>query len=178
VTKVIGVDGVFIRANLYSACIGTVGATGCYGDDPASPCPCFPAVPAGGPGRGCPNSVEPRGALLVGLGNASLADDSVVLQAQGMPNSSCLYFQGAGFNNVLFGDGKRCVAGQTVRLDTKNNICNTSEYPVGPDLPISVKGLITVPGIRTYQVWYRNAANFCTPATFNLTNSLSINWMP
>ncbi len=178
VTKVIGVDGVFVRMNLEPTCISTVGATACYGDDPGSPCPCFPGVPAGGPGRGCPNSVEPRGAMLVGFGTASLANDTVVLQGLGMPNSSCLYFQGAGFNNVLFGDGKRCVAGATIRLGTTSNICNSSQYPAGSDPPISVQGNITVPAIRTYQVWYRNAAAFCTAATFNLTNSLSINWMP
>jgi len=178
VTKVVGIDGWTVRANLSPPCSSTVGATACYGDDPGSPCPCFPGVPAGGPGRGCPNSVEPRGALLVGVGNASLANDTVVLQATGMPNSSCLYFQGATFNNVLFGDGKRCVSGQTIRLGTKTNICNASQYPSGSDQPISVKGMITVPGIRTYQVWYRNSAAFCTASTFNLTNSLSINWLP
>ncbi len=26
--------------------------------------------------------------------------------------------------------------------------------------------------------WYRNAAAFCTPSTFNLTNGLSITWVP
>jgi len=176
VTKVLGVDEVFVRANLAPLCTGTLGASGCYGDDPGSPCPCFPGVPAGGPGRGCPNSVEALGAMLVGFGTASIANDTVVLQAQGMPNSSCLYFQGAGFNNVLFGDGKRCTAGATIRLGTTSNLCNSSQYPAGSEAPISVQGNITAPGIRTYQVWYRNAANFCTSSTFNLTNSLSINW--
>jgi hypothetical protein len=31
-------------------------------------------------------------------------------------------------------------------------------------------------GLRTYQVWYRNAANFCTSSTFNLTNGVAIQW--
>jgi hypothetical protein len=29
-----------------------------------------------------------------------------------------------------------------------------------------------------YQVWYRNASAFCTPATFNLTNGLRVTWVP
>ncbi len=176
VTKVIGVDDFWVRVNLAPTCINMVGATACYGDDPGSPCPCFPAVPVGASGRGCPNSVEPRGALLVAFGTASIANDSVVLQGLGMPNSSCLYFQGASFAPVPFGDGKRCASGSTIRLGTTANICNASQYPAGVDDPISVQGFITSPAIRTYQVWYRNAAAFCTSSTFNLTNSVSINW--
>jgi hypothetical protein len=39
-----------------------------------------------------------------------------------------------------------------------------------------VRGAVTSPGTRSYQVWYRNAAAFCTPSTFNLTNGTSIVW--
>jgi hypothetical protein len=35
-----------------------------------------------------------------------------------------------------------------------------------------------VPGVRTYQAWYRNAAVFCTASTFNLSNGYSITWTP
>ncbi|MCY2959186.1 MAG: hypothetical protein NTY35_03390 [Planctomycetota bacterium] len=31
---------------------------------------------------------------------------------------------------------------------------------------------------RSDQVWYRNAAAFCTASTFNLTNGLSAVWVP
>jgi hypothetical protein len=41
-----------------------------------------------------------------------------------------------------------------------------------------VKGLITAPGTRTYQVWYRNATVFCNPETFNVTNGWEIVWAP
>jgi hypothetical protein len=43
---------------------------------------------------------------------------------------------------------------------------------------VSVRGLITTPGTRTYQVWYRNSAAFCTASTFNLTNGVEITWNP
>jgi hypothetical protein len=33
-------------------------------------------------------------------------------------------------------------------------------------------------GVRTYQAWYRNAAAFCSAATFNLTNAVEVTWTP
>jgi hypothetical protein len=93
-----------------------------------------------------------------------------------------LYFQGtaqggAGLGTV-FGDGLRCAAGSVTRLGTKNNALGVSTYPVAGDLSVSVKGLITLPGTRYYQVWYRNAAAFCSASTFNLTNGLTVVWNP
>jgi hypothetical protein len=43
---------------------------------------------------------------------------------------------------------------------------------------LSVRGMITSPGTREYQVWYRNSAAFCAPETFNLTNGWEIAWLP
>jgi hypothetical protein len=37
---------------------------------------------------------------------------------------------------------------------------------------------VTAAGTRTYQVWYRNAAAFCTASTFNLTNGWRTTWGP
>jgi hypothetical protein len=99
-----------------------------------------------------------------------------------MPNSSALYFQGtaqAGSGaGTAFGDGLRCAAGSVIRLGTKNNVAGTSSYPVGGDTSISVRGAVTAGATRYYQVWYRNAAAFCTTSTFNLTNGLSVTWAP
>jgi hypothetical protein len=30
--------------------------------------------------------------------------------------------------------------------------------------------------VRMYQVWYRNAAAFCTSSTFNLSNGYRVVW--
>jgi hypothetical protein len=30
--------------------------------------------------------------------------------------------------------------------------------------------------VRVYQVWYRNAVDFCTSATFNLTGAIALTW--
>ncbi|MBL8862179.1 MAG: hypothetical protein JNK02_09215 [Planctomycetes bacterium] len=151
-------------------------ATGyCFGDTAAA-CPCGNA---GAAGNGCANSIFAAGANLTASGNAQVSADSVVLTGTNMPNSSVLYFQGTTQVQAVFGDGLRCVAGAVIRLSIKSNVGNTSSFPVGIDPPLSVAGLIPAAGgTRHYQGWYRDAAPFCTPATFNLTNGITITWTP
>jgi hypothetical protein len=76
----------------------------------------------------------------------------------------------------VFGDGLRCASGTIVRLKTVVNAGGASQYPEVGDPSVSIKGTIATPGTRTYQVWYRNAAAFCTPSTFNLTNGVEVAW--
>jgi formylglycine-generating enzyme required for sulfatase activity len=155
----------------------SVGTPYCFGDGTGTPCPCGNN---GLPGNGCASSVNPNGANLSASGNAYISFDSLVLSGSGMPNSSALYFQGTtqanGGLGSLFGDGLRCAGGSITRLGTKTNVAGASQYPASGDPAISVRGLVTSPGTRTYQVWYRNAAVFCVSSTFNLTNGLSVTW--
>jgi hypothetical protein len=151
----------------------------CFGDGSGTACPC---ANAGANGNGCASSVSAGGAHLGSTGSASIANDTFVLQGTAMPNSSALYFQGtsrtaAGAGSV-FGDGLRCAGGTIVRLGSKLNAGGASAYPVGADTRISIKGGNVAGGVRDYQVWYRNAAAFCTPSTFNLTNGLEVTWTP
>ena len=95
-----------------------------------------------------------------------------------MPNSGALYYQGTTQIDTSFGDGKRCVGGTIVRIGTKLNTGGTSQYPAGNDTLISVRGMNAPGAVRNYQVWYRNAAPFCTPSTFNLTNAVKVTWVP
>jgi hypothetical protein len=122
------------------------------------------------------------GGMLGSFGATSLSHDQFVLVGGGMPNAPALYFQGTGviFGGAggVFGDGLRCVAGIVIRLGIKHNVGNQSHYPETGDPAVHVRGLIAVPGLRHYQVWYRNAASFCTASTFNLTNGLSVTWLP
>jgi YVTN family beta-propeller protein len=151
----------------------------CSGDGSATPCPCGNA---GANGNGCASSVNANGARLAATGSASIAADSLVLGGSGMPNSSALYFQGTmqlnGGAGAVFGDGLRCVSGTVVRLGTQANIAGASGYPVGADQPVSVRGGCSVGDVRDYQVWYRNAAVYCTSGTFNLSNGLQLTWYP
>jgi hypothetical protein len=99
-----------------------------------------------------------------------------------MPDSSALYFQGTaqtpGGAGVPFGDGLRCAAGSILRLAPKSNSGGSSTYPQIGDLAVSVKGSLAAGATRHYQIWYRNAAAFCNPQTFNLTNAASVVWAP
>ena len=97
-------------------------------------------------------------------------------------DSSALYFQGtgqiAGGAGSVFGDGLRCAGGAVLRLGTKFNVAGTSRYPVVGEQPVSVRGAVAAGDTRTYQTWYRNAADFCTTSTFNLTNGVEVTWSP
>ncbi len=149
----------------------------CFGDGTGLACPC---ANSGAAGNGCASSVNVNGGNLSSSGSASIGADTLVLLGSSMPSSSALYFQGtsvlgAGVG-VVFGDGLRCAGGTVIRLGTKTNVVGVSQYPVGLDQSISVRGLNSAGAFRIYQVWYRNAAAFCTASTFNLTNGVSVTW--
>jgi Tol biopolymer transport system component len=152
----------------------------CAGDGTATPCPCGNS---GVPGSGCATATEPDGGHLFALGTPSVSSDTFVLRGEGLPASYIVYFQGTiqangGAGNV-FGDGLLCAGGSIVRLGTKLSTGNVSGYPDDGELPISVKGSIPPGGgTRTYQGWFRASADFCTPATFNMTNGIQAVWQP
>ncbi len=150
----------------------------CFGDGSANACPCGNAS-APIEQAGCASSFG-TGGRLTAQGASSLTADTLVLRGAAMPNSSALYFQGtsaqSGGAGVAFGDGLRCAGGSVIRLGTKSNAGGASQYPVAGDASVSVRGLVTAPGSRVYQIWYRNSAAFCTSATFNLSNGLLVTW--
>ncbi len=166
------IAGSFNISETGTAC-GSVGVPYCFGDGTGTACPC---ANNGAAGNGCANSVNANGANLTTSGNSSLANDTLVLQGSGMPNASCLYFQGTSQINAVFGDGLRCAGGVVTRLGTKTNVAGASQYPTAGNPSVSVKGAVTTPGTRAYQTWYRNAAAFCTTSTFNLTNGVLVTW--
>lgn len=146
----------------------------CFGDS-SQPCPCASSQNS----AGCTNSLGTGGQLSVS-GTASLSNDTLVLSGAGMPDAPALYFQGGDFFNygTAFGDGVLCVAGALRRLGILQNVSGSSQYPDAGDAPVSVQGLVTTTGLRYYQTWYRNAADFCTLARSNLTNAMAIEWGP
>jgi len=164
---------------------GTIGTSFCPGDGSGSVlCPCDPGQ-SGNPGEGCANSTG-RGALLGASGISSVSNDQAVLRVEGVPATvSCLFFQGNvkqnGGNGAQFGDGLVCVASSVIRLGTRNAVAGIAQYgyQIGADIPISIRGNIPAVGAtRHYQVWYRNAAAFCTASTFNLSNGHTLQWTP
>jgi hypothetical protein len=167
----------FAEIELYA---GQAGTGYCFGDGSGNACPCGNNSPAGGQ-SGCLNSVG-TGGKLEASGIPSIANDSVLLSGSQMANSSALFYQGTtqttGGLGAPFGDGLRCASGSVIRLGIEQNVAGASHFPGAGNPAVSVKGQIAAPGTRTYQVWYRNAAAFCNPETFNLTNGWSLTWTP
>lgn len=145
----------------------------CFGT--ATNCPCGNS---GGVNAGCENSFGTGGGKLTGSGLPQLSSDTVVLSATQLPpTTTALFFQGSSaLNGLAFGDGLRCAGSNTLRLGTKVASGGACSYPQAGDPSVSVRGQVTSIGTRAYQLWYRNAAAFCTAATFNLTNGVSILW--
>jgi hypothetical protein len=149
----------------------------CFGDGSSFACPC---VPNGAVGNGCPNSVSPLGANLIGAGANSITADTLVLSGSGMPpTSTCLYFQGTPqLTPGTLGDGLECVGANLIRLGIKTNVAGVSAFPSAGDPSISVRGGALVGNVIQYQTLYRDAASFCTSATFNVTNAVTVLWEP
>lgn len=153
----------------------------CFGDGTGSPCPCGNS---GASGHGCGNSANASGAVLTWSGNASIANDTLVLHGSGMPSNatpSAIYIQGTEQDSLGIGtpvqDGLRCVIGNLVRLGTRPNPGGQSQFPDVGTPSISVRGGVMTPGTYRYQVYYRNAAAaFCPPGTANWTNGVEVPW--
>lgn len=149
----------------------------CFGDGSAAPCPCGNAS-ASQEGAGCRHSGG-QGGVLRWEGDPSLSGDSLVLRGAVLPNQPALYFQGASSHTPLtFGDGIKCTGGPFVRLVTRASPSGLTSYPTPGEVPVSVRGMVLQPGPRYYQLHYRDPASFCTPAAFNYSNAVRIDWIP
>lgn len=162
--------------------VGTsAGTPFCFGDGTGTACPC---TNSGSPGHGCASSSIAAGGLLVGSGvpGASGATDTLILTASDIPGPA-LFFQGtspfAGGLGITFGDGLLCAGGTIVRLGVVFPTGTTASYPGGlTPLPIHTAGGTSAGDVRHYQAWYRDAATFCTSFTYNLTQGLTLTWLP
>lgn len=143
---------------------------------------------------GCPNSVWSEGASTHFAWNglwcsyASVVADQTTLPGSAAyelyvlnvpPGSAVVICQGTDQHAPTpFGDGLRCVGGSLIRIVSRNAPNGWLRYPEpGVEPPISIRGAIPPGGGgRYYQTIYRNAASFCTPATFNTTNGWGVSW--
>lgn len=149
----------------------------CFGDNTGTICPCAP----GTAGRGCANSGG-NGALLTSTGSNDVSTNNLVLTFAGaLPGSFAIFRQGTatlgGGLGVLSpgSDGLDCIGGTIVRIGR----VSTGLTGTGSLGGIAVQGGVPpAGGLRHYQAIYRNNAAFCTPATLNGSNGLSVNWVP
>ena len=152
----------------------------CFGDGGGSACPCGLS---GGPGRGCPNNASAEGARLSGRGLTSVAHDNLRLETEGAPPSAAaLYFQGAAaLAGSPFGDGLRCASGSVRRLGIVASSAGASRWPpAGSGTTVSAAAAVPAAGgLRHYQAWYRDPSpTYCTDSRFNLTNGVTVTWIP
>jgi acetyl esterase/lipase len=170
----------FVAEKLIGPVVPDAGTAYCAGDGSAAACPCG-NTSATGAHLGCRHSFIVGGNLNA-IGVASVSNDTLILRGDSMPSSPAVYMQGtqaqAGGAGVIFGDGLLCVGGAIKRLGPKLNTSGWSRYPDVGQTPVSIKGG-AVPGTTLYyQVWFRDPAAHCTSATWNLTNALSVAWIP
>lgn len=172
--------GVFIDIDLqsFSIALPSTGTPGCFGDGSGTACPCGNNSSVGA-ASGCLSSLALGGRLLA-HGTASVSGDTLTLDSSNVPNGPGLFFQGTtvGGSGIAFGDGLLCSSGTITRLGVVFATGNASTYPGGTTPgPISVGGLVAPGDVRSYQLWYRDGdPTFCTSATFNLTNEVSLTW--
>jgi len=182
-------DGVFDRDELdvgsdpadAQSFPGGAGRAFCLGDGHGTDCPCGNHS-ASAAQLGCLNSLG-LGARLRATGTASLSGDTIELWGDQMTSASlAIYVQGANRENqglgIVLYDGLDCTGGGIIRLGSRTNAGGASSYPSGVSQPVSVRGQVLAPGTRTYQVFYRNAASYCTAGTANLSNGWEITWGP
>jgi hypothetical protein len=134
----------------------------------------------GGAGRGCANSSFAAGGLLTNSGNASIGADTLVLTASSITGPG-LFFRGTGLaaNPITFGDGMLCAAVGIVRMGVVFPVAGSASYPGGlTPAPIHIAGGDASGDTRHYQCWYRDAVVFCSASTFNLTQGLTLTWIP
>ncbi|MBL8860276.1 MAG: hypothetical protein JNL28_17335 [Planctomycetes bacterium] len=157
------------------------GTVTCTGDGTGTACPC---ANNGAIGHGCANSSNAAGGHMSATGfveAGTTGSDSVVLHVDGMPSGApLLYFQGtSNAVQIVFGDGNLCTTGSLIRLRVKINVGGASSFPEPGDPSLGATGGVTLGGGSTlyYQAYYRDAATFCTSATFNMTNGISLTWL-
>jgi hypothetical protein len=157
---------------------GTPSTSFCSGD--AVGTACLGCGNNGGVGRGCGNSSFANGAALTTNGTASVTADTLVLTGSDLTGPG-LFFQANGLiSAITFGDGMLCAGIGIIRMGVVFPTAGTASYPGGlTPAPISVAGgPISANDTKHYQVWYRDAVPFCTSATYNLTQGVSLVWTP
>lgn len=163
---------------LYDTWLGGPIFSVCAGDGSGTPCPCSNS---GSGGHGCANSADAAGGLLGATGAALVSADSLDLTASSIPNGGCMLIQGTNgsLSGLVFGDGKLCLSGTLLRLGVNIAAGGTTSFPGAGSSAIHVAGSVPAGGgERWYQVWYRDSATYCTSDVFNLTNALTVTWLP
>lgn len=129
---------------------------------------------------GCANS-SGAGSILTSSGTASVSLDSLRLHASNVPSGG-LIFMGRNVVSLPFGDGQRCVGGQTYRYPLQNGA--GVGLDLGPGIIAfanaqfgSFGGGIVAGDTWNFQAWYRDGAGPCGSGA-NTSNAMSVTFYP
>lgn len=122
-----------------------------------------------------PNSAGP-GATIGHAGSASVSAADLVLQVSGAaPLQTGIFYYGTETAQVPFGNGVRCVGGQTVRLPPlQTDAGGQASFALDPDAPVAGAAPLTPGATRHFQFWFRD-----TPAGgagFDLSDGLTVDF--
>lgn len=139
-------------------------------------CPCGAG---GGNGGGCANG-SGVGAILEGLGNAEISNDTFSMRVTQVNGDRLgLLLRGSaqfplGLGNQV-GDGLLCTTGQVLRsqiVSTSGGVADFTDFRGEP-----FGATVFLPGDElNYQFWYRDPTNTCTGAGFNFSNAWTVHW--
>jgi hypothetical protein len=123
---------------------------------------------------GAPNSVGP-GASITVYGSTVVADNDVLLTAQGLPPNLPGIFIFAPLQvQVPFGAGFRCVGGSITRVLPLNVATPWGTIQRALDLQVPPASGLIVPGsTHNFQFWYRDPLG-PGGSTFNLSNGRQV----
>ncbi|MBL8857448.1 MAG: hypothetical protein JNL28_02950 [Planctomycetes bacterium] len=171
--------GTFTVSEVGTSC-STPTTAFCLGDGTGAPCPCGNT---GAAGHGCGSSAFAGGAILSSTGIASdetSGTDTLVLTATDIPGPG-LFFQSNGLAGapINFGDGHLCASVGIIRLGVVFPAAGVASYPGGltPN-PIHIQGGAVAGQTKHYQCWYRSVPGLCTANNYDLTQGLTLTWVP
>ena len=125
----------------------------------------------------CSASVNSTGSgALMGIqGTTQVWRNDLVLTAGPVPQQPGLFYYGPQSANQTFGNGKRCVGGQTIRLPVIVPQAGSFHYSVDySTLPAA--GAILPGATRYFQAWFRDP--LAGGSAFNLSDGLRIQFCP
>lgn len=153
-----------------------VGVAYCFGDGSGSSCPCGNP---GANGAGCANS-SGVGATLTTAGTNRIANDDLVFSADHLlAGQPALLFDGInqvnGGQGILFGGGLRCAGVGVQRVGVR--VPDVAGHALwGPGL--AGVGGYAAGDTRNFQIWYRDPAGSPCGSGFNLSNGVSVSFIP
>jgi hypothetical protein len=127
-----------------------------------------------------PNSANSSGATMSSSGSTSIAQNNLVLYTYGTPpNKTCLYIyaQNQSLNNVIFGNGFRCIGNPIYRVYpvTTSDFVGDVIYPLDLNT-LPAAGQISAGQSWGFMCWYRDPA--AGGALYNGSDGLSTTWCP